>query len=147
MSDSSLHSTNSDADPLNGLLPHAEVNSRWWYWIAAVPLSVVIATVGFIVFFITILTGVAIDFEFAVAGLWILIVPVVGLSGVIMTVMFPVATYIDARAIAESRYQWTPDPRIWGIIAFGTVIGSVFVLSIVVAVYYLYRRHKAVGTP
>jgi hypothetical protein len=147
MSDSPPRNASNDTDPLAGLLPHAEVSSRWWYWIAAVPLYVVVAAVGLVIFFITVLTGVAIDIEFAVVGSWIILIPVVGLSGVIMTVMFPVAIYIDSRAISKSQYQWTPDSRIWGIAALGTVIGSVFTLSIAVALYYLYRRHNVVGTP
>lgn len=134
-------------DPLGDLLPRAEVDSRWWYWIAAVPVSALVALVGgvFLLFgflFDLFLTGGMLTF-----GVTFLLVPVVGLAGLVLTVMYPVATYVDARAVAESPAEWTPDPLVWGLVALASVVLSAFSLSVVAALYYLYRRHGAVGTP
>jgi hypothetical protein len=74
-------------------------------------------------------------------------IKLLGLVGLVLTILFPVATYIDARAIAASDASWTPDPLVWGLAALATVVVSAFTLSAVLAVYYLYKRHVAVGTP
>lgn len=134
-------------DPLGDLLPRADADSRWWYWIAAVPASAVVALVGgvFLLFgflFDLFLTGGLLTF-----GATFFLVPVVGLVGLVLTVMYPVATYVDARAIAESRAEWTPDPLVWGLVALASVVFSAFSLSVVASLYYLYKRHGAVGTP
>ncbi|SFF76701.1 hypothetical protein SAMN04488063_0203 [Halopelagius inordinatus] len=134
-------------DPLGDLLPRADVDSRWWYWIAAVPVSALVALVGgvfllFGFFFDLFLTGGLLTF-----GVTFLFVPVVGLAGLVLTVMYPVATYVDARAVAESSAEWTPDPLVWGLVALASVVLSAFSLSVVAALYYLYKRHGAVGTP
>ena len=134
-------------DPVGDLLPRASVDSRWWYWIAAVPLYVVFGGV-LAVFFV----GALLFDLFLTGGLVtlfgaVVIVPIVGLGGLLLTILFPIATYIDARAIAESEASWTPSPLLWGLIALATVVGSVFTLSLVVALYYLYKRHVEIGTP
>ncbi|MFC6874003.1 hypothetical protein [Halobellus marinus] len=134
-------------DPVGDLLPHASVDSRWWYWIAAIPLYVVLGGVlavlfvGAFIFDLFLTGGLA-----TVFGAFI-VIPLLGLVGLVLTVLFPVATYIDARAIAESDAEWTPDPLVWGLAALATVVLSAFLLSVLQALYYLYRRHVAVGTP
>ncbi|MFA1609754.1 hypothetical protein [Halobellus rubicundus] len=134
-------------DPVSDYLPRAEVDSRWWYWIAAVPLYVVLGGVLAVFFlgaflFDLFLTGGIVS----LLGAFV-VFPIVGLAGLLLTVMFPIATYVDARAIAESEASWSPDPLLWGLVALVTVVASAFTLSLVVALYYLYKRHVAVGTP
>ncbi|WP_238993964.1 hypothetical protein [Halobellus captivus] len=134
-------------DPIGDLLPRASVDSRWWYWIAAIPLYVVL--VGFLavlflgafIFDLFLTGGIA-----TVFGAFV-VVPVLGLLGLALSVMYPIATYVDARAIAESDASWTPDPLVWGLAALATEVLSAFTLSVVLALYYLYKRHVAVGTP
>ncbi|WP_336023968.1 hypothetical protein [Halobellus salinisoli] len=134
-------------DPIGGLLPRASVDSRWWYWIAAIPLYVVlggllaILFVGAFLFDLFLTGGIATIF-----GAFI-VVPVLGLLGLVLSIMYPIATYVDARAIAESDASWTPDPLVWGLAALATEVLSAFTLSVVLAIYYLYKRHVAVGTP
>ncbi|MFB6091913.1 MAG: hypothetical protein ABEK02_02755 [Haloquadratum sp.] len=140
--------TTREADDLVGdYLPRASVDSRWWYWIAAIPLYVVLGGVLAVLFvgalfFDLFLTGGLLT----LAGAFV-VVPVVGLAGLVLSILFPIATYVDARAIAESDASWTPDPLLWGLAALATVVVSAFTLSVVLALYYLYRRHVAVGTP
>lgn len=141
---------------VDALLPEATVDSNWWYWIAAVP-----------VYFLLVLglgVGAAFLFLFAfaldvagLAGLGSVVVTLVatvafvglGLVGLVVAVMFPVATYVDARAVerAELGGDWNPDPALYALLALAAVLVTNFVLSVPFAVYYLYRRHQHLGRP
>ena len=136
-------------DPVGGLLPRPGVDSRWWYWIAAIPLYVVIGGVFGLLFAVIALLGFGIGIDAGVVGFGLLFVAVLvlGLAGLVLTIVFPVATYVDARAVAAADTSWTPDPLVWGLAALATVVLSAFTLSFVLAIYYLYKRHVAVGTP
>ncbi|MBB6647305.1 hypothetical protein [Halobellus ruber] len=136
-------------DPLGDLLPRAPVDSRWWYWIAAIPLYVLFGAVFGVLFVGIALLGLGFGVEGGLVGfgLFFVLVVVLGLAGLVLTVLFPIATYVDARAIAASEAPWTPDPLVWGLAALATVVLSAFTLSFVLAVYYLYKRHVAVRTP
>jgi hypothetical protein len=136
-------------DPIGDLLPRAGVDSRWWYWIAAIPLYVVVGAAFVLLFAVVALLGFGIGFDagFVAAGLLFVAVFVLGLAGLVLTILFPIATYVDARAVAASDASWTPDPLVWGLAALATVVLSAFTLSFVMAVYYLYKRHVAIGTP
>jgi len=136
-------------DPLGDLLPRPGVGSRWWYWIAAIPLYVVVSAAFGLLFAVVALAGFGLGLEGGLVGFGLLFAFVValGLVGLVLTVLFPVATYVDARAVAASDASWTPDPLVWGLAALATVVLSAFTLSFVLAIYYLYKRHTAVGTP
>jgi hypothetical protein len=136
-------------DPVGDLLPRPGVDSRWWYWIAAIPLYVVVGAAFVLLFAVVALLGFGIGFDagFVAAGLLFVAVFVLGLAGLVLTILFPIATYVDARAVAASDASWTPDPLVWGLAALATVVLSAFTLSFVMAVYYLYKRHVAIGTP
>jgi hypothetical protein len=134
-------------DPVGDLLPRAGVDSRWWYWIAAIPLYVVLGGVLAVLFVGALLFGLFLTGGLVtIAGAFV-VVPVLGLLGLVLSVMYPIATYVDARAVAESDAPWTPDPLVWGLAALATEVLSAFVLSVALALYYLYKRHVAVGTP
>jgi hypothetical protein len=136
-------------DPLGDLLPRPGVDSRWWYWIAAIPLYVVVGAALGLLFAVVALAGFGLGLDGGLIGFGLLFVLVValGVAGLVLTILFPVATYVDARAIATSDASWTPDPLVWGLAALATVVLSAFTLSFVLAIYYLYKRHVAVGTP
>jgi hypothetical protein len=139
---------------LDDLLPAAGVDSRWWYWIAAVPAYFLVTLVGGAVAAGVFLFAGLLDFAGfgglasvstflvfgAVAGL-------LGLVGLLVAVLFPVALYVDARAIEALDGEWTPDPVLWGLLAVVAVLVTNFVLSVPLALYYLYKRHESVGTP
>ena len=147
--DPSHEATGGFEDPVGDLLPRAGVDSRWWYWIAAIPLYVVVGAAAVLLFAVAALLGFGIGFEagFVVTGLLFVTVFILGLLGLVFSIVFPIAMYVDARAIAASEASWTPDPLVWGLAALATEVLSVFTLSVVVALYYLYKRHVAVGTP
>ena len=147
--DPSREASDDFEDPIGDLLPRAGVDSRWWYWIAAIPLYVVVGAAAVLLFAVVALFGFGIGFDagFVVTGLLFLVIVGLGLIGLVLSILFPIAMYIDARAIAASGASWTPDPLVWGLAALATEVLSAFTLSVVVALYYLYKRHVAVGTP
>ncbi len=139
---------------LDELLPDAGVDSNWWYWIAAVPVYLVVTLVG----------GAVAAGLFVFAGLLDVVgfgglasistfvlfggaAALFGLLGVVLAFMFPVAMYVDARALEREGGEWTPDPVLWGLLAVVAVLVTNFILSVPLALYYLYKRHETVGTP
>lgn len=134
-------------DPLDSYLPDAGVDSRWWYWIAAVPVYALLSMLfGFALVFVFFLAGIG---DFAGLGLvaFALFFLFVGLPGLVLIVLFPIATYVDAKAVAEADLDWDPDPVLFGLLALASVLVSAFTASVILALYYLYRRHQHVGTP
>jgi len=134
-----------------------EVDSRWWYWVAAVPLYWVASSVlGFafgLVAFAFALTGAGVGhvggmpglgFGFGAlgfVGLALLLVAV----GMVLSLAFPVAVYLDAEAVADARGDWQPDPALYGLVGLAGVVAQP--LQVPLAVYYLYKRHESVGRP
>lgn len=132
--------------------------SRWWYWIAAYPvyslLSIPLVIFGLILFvpFGAVATPMGADPRFVGPLMFTLIVFVVGIGaiyallGLVLTLMLPVALYVDATEITESEPLWSPDPILYGLVGLLNFLAAP-VVGILVAVYYLYRRHEHVGTP
>lgn len=132
------------------------VDSRWWYWIAAYPI-VGLLFIPFI-FLLIIFLGIPVvalgetvgDPAAPLAFVLILFAIVLGFSffmiALAVFVMLPVALYFDAQAVAEANLEWEPDPFVYAIIGalqfFVTPL-----IGLIVAVYYLYRRHTDVGVP
>jgi hypothetical protein len=139
---------------LDGLLPAASVDSRWWYWIAAVPAYFLVTLVGGVFAAVLVVFAGLLD-VLGLGGLASLSAFVVfggfaalfGLVGLAVAVGFPLAVYVDARAIEEAGGEWRPDPVLWGLSAVVAVLVTNFVLSVPLALYYLYRRHETLGTP
>jgi hypothetical protein len=135
-------------------LPEAGVDSRWWYGVAAVPLYFLVTLVGGVVGAMLFLFAGLLDVagfgglaSFSAFVLVAGIAALFGLVGVGVAVVFPVALYVDARAIERLDGEWTPDPVLWGAVAVVGVVVTNFVVSVPLALYYLYRRHETVGTP
>jgi hypothetical protein len=134
-------------DALDEHLPDSSVDSRWWYWIAAVPLYFLLSTIVGVAFFAIAILGFATDLGaltlFVFAGVFLL----VALPGLLLSVLFPLAVYLDARAVAEADLEWSPDPALYGLLAVAAVLVSAFTLGVPLALYYLYRRHQHLGVP
>jgi hypothetical protein len=135
-------------------LPDADVDSNWWYGVAAVPVYFLVTFVGGAVAAVVFLFAGFLDVAglggLASASTFVLVAgaaALFGLVGVVVAVVFPVALYVDARAVEDIGGEWTPDPVLWGLLAVVAVVVTNFVLSVPLAVYYLYRRHEAVGVP
>ena len=135
------------------------VDSRWWYWILAYPLAAVLS-VPVMLFLLAVATApfllsgvqgpspgpatgwVAIAILVIVTGLVVLL----ALPLVVVFVLLPVALFFDARAVTAAAGEWQPDPYVYGLVALLQFVLSPIV-GFVIAVYYLYRRHQAVGIP
>ncbi|WP_224448204.1 hypothetical protein [Haloprofundus salilacus] len=139
---------------LDKYLPHRSVDSSWWYWIAAVP-ALFVVSLGFGVgaFFLALL-GVGLDIAgfmgLATAGFglfFFLVASVLALASLVVAVLFPVAMYVDARAVEEADLGWNPDPVLYFLGAVLAVVATNFLLSVPLSVYYLYKRHEAIGRP
>lgn len=138
----------------SSLFPEATVDSRWWYWIAAVPvyflLTLVLSLFAVGLFFLGFLFDLAGGGGLGTVGvttLFVLGAVFVALPGLVLAVLFPVAMYVDAKAVRYASVGWDPDPVLYGLVAAVGVVVTNFVVSVPLAVYYLYRRHQAVGTP
>jgi len=122
----------------------AAVGSRWWYWVAAVPAIAGFGglTFGWVALATTAEFGTAlgtdpVEFALSLSAL------VVGAPLAPVLLVFPVATYLDARALTTAGADWRPTPARWAALAGAsalTVLGSV-----PFACYYCYRRYRAVG--
>jgi hypothetical protein len=66
----------------------------------------------------------------------VLLLPVVGL---LSAVLGPICLYLDAGRVGAAGCEWNPTG---GLYAAGGVL-----FSLLVGAEYLYRRHRAVGTP
>ena len=130
------------------------VDSSWWYWVAAVPLYVIGGIVGSILVGVLFLFTITIDIVGAggiATGLFTVIVVLVaaafGLFGIALLFLFPIGIYLDAKEITDADVDWNPDAVLYGLMAAGSAFLTAFTLSLVVALYYLYRRHQYLGEP
>lgn len=135
-------------DPIGDLLPHAAVDSNWWYWIAAPLPLFVLSLVGGVLFFVGFLFDVFLTGGLLTAGAMVVFGGLAALVGLVLSVMFPIAVYVDARALSDDPASpWSPDPVLYGLVALAGVVVTAFTVSVPFSIYYLYRRHEAVGTP
>ncbi|MFB6269705.1 MAG: hypothetical protein ABEH83_07160 [Halobacterium sp.] len=150
-----------DPDRGDSHAPSPPPDSRWWYWVAALPVYFVLATVvGFAIG----VAAVALALTGATTvqhGVWMempmgagagigfvlvmLAVMVLASIGMLLSLLFPVAIYLDADAVAATTGDWTPDPMLYGLIGLAGVIAQP--LQVPLAVYYLYKRHESEGVP
>lgn len=134
------------------------VDSNWWYWVASVPVYWVVATVaGFaigLLAFAFALTGAAgfgymggmpgAGFGLGAFG-FVAVAVLLAFAGMVVSLVFPVAVYLDAEAVADARRDWQPDPALYGLLGLAGVVAQP--LQVPLAVYYLYKRHESVGRP
>ena len=132
--------------------------SRWWYWIAAYPvyslLAIPLALLAVVLFAsVGAATapmgpdpGVVGPVMFGVVALVVGIGAIYALLGLVLTLLLPVALYLDATELTESTVTWSPDPILYGLVGLLNFLAAP-VVGIIVALYYLYRRHEHVGTP
>ena len=134
--------------------PVSVVDSNWWYWVAAVPLYVVGGIIGSILVGILFLFTITIDVIGAggiATGLFtvivVLVAAVFGLFGIALLFLFPIGIYLDAKEITDADVDWEPDAVLYGLMAAGSAFLTAFTLSLIVALYYLYRRHQYLDEP
>jgi hypothetical protein len=143
----------------NGRGGDGDVDSNWWYLVAAVPLYWVASSVAGFAFALVALafalTGAGFGYVGGIpelgAGLGALGFVAVALLlvavGMALSVAFPVAVYLDAEAINDHHPDgdWEPDPALYGLLGLAGVV--VQPLQVPLAVYYLYKRRESVGRP
>lgn len=117
--------------------------SRWWWWIAGLPLSV-----GFwalTVLWVTIATegtGLLADPLHSAAALATV---GLGIPLLVIAAMFPVAVYYDGQALRKvAQFDWNPT-HLCATAAATLLTGPL--LSVPFACWYLWQRHLAVGVP
>lgn len=149
--DSTHHPTS--AQPGDGD-PQLRVDSRWWYWVAAVPIYVLIGAIGSILIAILFIGTIGLDilggggaFTGLASILLLIAGGIYGLAGLALLFLFPIGIYLDAKAIGDLPVEWDPDPILYGGLAALSALFSAFTLSLFVALYYLYKRHGAIGQP
>jgi hypothetical protein len=138
------------------------ITSRWWYGVALQPITVLL----FIGLFALVGTGVlqmAGTFPDAVKLFLLIVVGipllVIVIGGFIGGPLFPVALFLDARAVRRADLEWKPNPYLYAVLGLTQLVALIggrfvpfdrrilFVAAFVIAVVYLYRRHVYVGTP
>ena len=108
------------------------MRSRWWY----VPAFVL----GWSVLSLVFLAGYLLGARWLGALIGGLAYVAVG-----MLLLHPFAIYFDATTIAEAGSEWQPNTMLY---VAGASLGIVVpFLQVIVAVVYLHRRHRYVGTP
>lgn len=128
----------------------ALVNSRWWYWVAAVPvyfvLAVVFAFVLLAAFFVGV-TAIPRVGGFALFGLGALSVLFYAVPALVFTFLYPIALYQDAAAVRRADLGWRPNGTAYLLIGLVGTIFTGFVVSVPLSAYYLLRRRRHVGVP
>ncbi|MFB6072903.1 MAG: hypothetical protein ABEJ88_08040 [Halobacterium sp.] len=137
--------------------PDARTDSRWWYWVAAVPVYYVLASVvgvaaGVFAFAFALAGGGLVGDPVAVGAFGVggglafvaVVLLLVGL-GMLLSVVFPLAIYLDADAVRASGGDWRPDATLYGLLGLAGVVAQP--LQVPLAVYYLYKRRQFQGRP
>lgn len=141
--------------------PHATgrpVESRWWVVVAAAAafwaLAYVVVAFVFLAVFLGAVGGFAVGpfgepgpfVPFGVGAVFLVVVPLV-LVGLALGLLLPVALYLDAAAVGRADVGWDPDPVLYAIVGVVGLFAQGVPVQPAVALYYLYQRHRYVGTP
>jgi len=141
------------------------VDSRWWYWIAAIPavFGFWLVTVAWVAFAIWLEPGLLDtaggDGPLAQAARISLVA--VGVPLVVLTAIFPFAVFQDTQAIDRAGVEWEPPSGTYAAVALvGLLVLAVagvsdisvgvisgFAVSVPFALYYLQQRHERLGVP
>lgn len=128
-------------------LPLRVRDSRWWYWIAAVPILYILVFAVLAVFVLPLILGEStVVFGLGESSVALLAVAL-SFPTFLITLALPYALYRDIGLLDEhdTVTAWSPDQDEYAILgAAGIFVTGV---SVVVSVYYLYRRHVHVGIP
>lgn len=117
---------------------------RWWYGVVVPP---VIELTGAGVFWFGRTTGVLRQGSDPLT----LLVPIALIMVAIGLVpLFAVSLYLDTKTVSDASGETIPDPRVWGLLGIGSLIGlALFRLSFMplIALAYVFRRRHAKGPP
>lgn len=104
--------------------------SHWWIFIAIHP--------AFLLFAIT---YTIISRFFFWGSPWIFI----GILIPIASILFPIALYFDTKYVENTTNRWEPNVGLWmGLAGVGVIVPFI---QDILAIIYIYKRHKYLGTP
>lgn len=106
----------------------ADRRDDWWHVVPALPAYVVVHGV------LSGATGLAPDHV-------VLVLPLLG-----FLLLYPVALLGDVRYVRAASGEWQPNRLVYGLLGL-VVLATVGLASFLVSPYYLYRRHRHLGTP
>ena len=166
-----MRAPRSKAERVTGLqLTGQHVESRWWYWVAAIPpvFGFWIITVVWVAIAIALEPGLFGNGGPVIRSLSVSLVAM-GVPFIVLTLLFPVAVFRDASDIAASPSEWNPPATLYGLVATAGLLPLVvlavatlgsgpavnptlalvagFVLNVPFSLYYLKERHERVGVP
>ncbi|MFA1609420.1 hypothetical protein [Halobellus rubicundus] len=129
--------------------------SRWYYGVALTVAAFAVLAVA--VPLLGAVLGVSANAEFVyetipTVGVFLPLVVLLALvAALVLIPVFSVSLYLDVRAVRESAVGWTPDRRIWGVVAgvhlLNVLVPMTWLLSVPAGGYYLWLRHRRVGRP
>ncbi|WP_256685574.1 hypothetical protein [Halococcus qingdaonensis] len=131
-------------------------SSRWWYGIAATLVLLLLGWIGWAgVRLTTTIVPETDPSQLAPHGIESLVVLLGTFVFVVATwtsaPIFTISLFMDARAVGRGDFEWRPNQYLYGLVgllhlgALFTVV--VYAVTMPVALFYLYRRHRHVGTP
>ncbi|WP_227375172.1 hypothetical protein [Haladaptatus halobius] len=139
------------------------VNSRWWYWIAAVPtvFAFWLVTVAWVAFAIWLEPNLLYGPSNPLVHSALVSLAAMGIPFAVLIAIFPLAVFQDTVAINRAEAGWEPSSRNYALVALlglvalaglafadlslAVIVG--FVLSVPFSLYYLRERHEHVGVP
>lgn len=157
------------------LFPSDPTRSRWWYWVAAVPLALAfwLLAVGWVAVAVLVNPHVGTDPGGTVPFALALSLVALGAPLGALLLVFPFALFRDARAVEAADVGWRPDhTRLVAAALVGPAVGAAttvlalagvltpaartavlaaftaaYLLAAPVALYYLRARRRHVGVP
>ena len=131
-------------------------SSRWWYGIATTLVLLLFVWVAWAGVKLTTAVVPGTDpSQLAPQGIESLLFLLGTLVFVVITwasaPIFSISLFMDARVVHRGNLDWQPNQYLYGLIgllhlgALFTVV--VYAVSVPVALFYLYRRHRYVGIP
>ncbi|WP_435078183.1 hypothetical protein [Halococcus sp. AFM35] len=131
-------------------------SSRWWYGIAATLVLLVFVWVGWAGVRLTTTVVPGTDpgqlVPHGIESLVFLLGTVVFVAATWASgPIFTISLFMDARRVRQSNLDWRPNQYLYGLVglvhlgALFTVV--VYAVTMPAALFYLYRRHRYVGTP
>lgn len=150
-------------------LAGGNVDSRWWYWVAAVPAVFAFWAVAVVWVTVAVAIGPLADANPVVQAAEISMVAFVG-PFLVLVGVFPFAVHSDASAILAADVEWQPSrATLTGAATVGPLLAAAaaafdwlgdgsldvpgwavlggFLLAVPAATYYLYQRHEHLGVP
>lgn len=113
----------------------------WWYLLVFAPMVASLVTIVSVAVGVVVALDIGADLSTYAPAYFAL-----GLMGLPLVVLYPLAMYRDATAVAERDLAWTPTSRCYTVAALLT-IPTLFVAAMPLSAYYLYKRRQHVGRP